>query len=434
MKKITKLVLIMFLGLSALNMNSQNKSLSESDYMNRWVVRLGFNTVDSNGNENTSIINNLIKLDEEAYHGIPLKLGVEYRISKIIGVELSGSMNKWKAGEGVIDGMTLTEDQKYYSADGAVKIYYDNLFNIFKTADWLELNVNAGLGFFKLNKVGVTGNLGTGANFWVSDHLGINIDAVAKWNIDRRPSIYDTNHVQYSVGLSYRFKDQDQDNDGIYDYDDECPEIPGLRELYGCPEKAAPTKVVAAKILDTDGDTVIDSKDKCPKVAGLVSRQGCPDSDDDGILDKDDKCPKMAGLKSNFGCPRVAETRTEPQPIRYDSSEIERLSKLINFNTSKSSFTQETYSNLQNIISFINRYPASRFRISGHTDSVGSESSNRALSQRRADAVKAYLLSNGVSSYNLEQAIGYGESQPIQSNDTKEGRRMNRRVEINQID
>ncbi len=74
-----------------------------------------------------------------------------------------------------------------------------------------------------------------------------------------------------------------------------------------------------------------------------------------------------------------------------------------------------------------------RFEIAGHTDSIGSEATNLKLSQQRSDAIKDYLyLKHSISLERLE-AIGYGESMPISSNDTKEGRAKNRRVVIKRL-
>ena len=73
--------------------------------------------------------------------------------------------------------------------------------------------------------------------------------------------------------------------------------------------------------------------------------------------------------------------------------------------------------------------PSFSIQINGHTDSVGAASYNRALSQKRAEAVRNYLIATGIEASRLK-ATGLGESNPIASNDTKEGRALNRRVEI----
>ena len=85
----------------------------------------------------------------------------------------------------------------------------------------------------------------------------------------------------------------DTDMDGISDNEDECPNIAGIKALKGCPEK----------VVDTDGDGVPDADDKCPGEKGTSATMGCPDADGDGVVDKDDKCPNKPGLKIYYGCP-----------------------------------------------------------------------------------------------------------------------------------
>jgi outer membrane protein OmpA-like peptidoglycan-associated protein len=87
------------------------------------------------------------------------------------------------------------------------------------------------------------------------------------------------------------------------------------------------------------------------------------------------------------------------------------------------------YSTLDKISNIVNRYGKTRLHIAGYTDSTGSVSYNQGLSESRADAVQTYLLSDNVNPARIT-AMGYGQSQPIASNDTEDGRRRNRRVDI----
>jgi hypothetical protein len=85
-------------------------------------------------------------------------------------------------------------------------------------------------------------------------------------------------HFQHTAGLTFKFGGKDTDGDGIYDKDDACPDVAGLK-FNGCP--------------DTDGDGIQDSADACPDVFGLAALNGCPDTDGDGVADKDDACPDV---------------------------------------------------------------------------------------------------------------------------------------------
>jgi outer membrane protein OmpA-like peptidoglycan-associated protein len=108
---------------------------------------------------------------------------------------------------------------------------------------------------------------------------------------------------------------------------------------------------------------------------------------------------------------------------------LSAYAKTILFDTGKTTLKESSLGVLDNAAAILNQYPTSRFYIDGHTDSVGREDSNQTLSEGRASAVVAYLIEKGVASNRLE-ARGFGESRPIASNNTREGRRTNRRVEV----
>ena len=103
--------------------------------------------------------------------------------------------------------------------------------------------------------------------------------------------------------------------------------------------------------------------------------------------------------------------------------------KTILFDTGKSTIKPQSEPVLNNIADILDDYPNVAFRIEGHTDSVGSESFNKKLSQDRAQSVMNYLIDKGIPSERMT-AVGYGEERPLADNSTSEGRRSNRRVEI----
>ena len=102
----------------------------------------------------------------------------------------------------------------------------------------------------------------------------------------------------------------------------------------------------------------------------------------------------------------------------------------VNFDFDKSVVRKADSAELQKAVDFVKKYPGYQVSIEGHTDSIGTDKYNQALSERRAAAVKAYLLKQGVVDSQKIKSVGYGESRPIASNKTKEGRFENRRVEV----
>ncbi len=208
----------------------------------------------------------------------------------------------------------------------------------------------------------------------------------------------------------------DTDGDTVIDKDDNCPEEPGEVENGGCPWP------------DNDSDGVLDKDDKCPKETGAIENEGCPwlDTDGDSILDKDDKCPEEAGPVANNGCPEIEEIALTEAVQKT----LNDYAKTILFTTGKSSIKAESTGVILDIIKILQEYPNARFSIEGHTDSVGSEITNQKLSTKRALAVKNFLVGQGIDTSRLE-SIGYGEKKPIATNMYKEGRSQNRRVEIN---
>ena len=99
------------------------------------------------------------------------------------------------------------------------------------------------------------------------------------------------------------------------------------------------------------------------------------------------------------------------------------------FETGKADLRPGALRNLYPLVTFLQKYPERRVMIEGHTDNVGSDAYNLDLSQRRADAVRDFLLQNGVNPAQLTTR-GYGKASPVASNNTAEGRQQNRRVEL----
>jgi OOP family OmpA-OmpF porin len=197
----------------------------------------------------------------------------------------------------------------------------------------------------------------------------------------------------------------DSDGDGVPDERDQCPNTPAgvAVDASGCP-------------LDTDGDGVPDYMDECPGTpAGVeVNASGCPlDSDGDGVPDYMDQCPNTpAGAEVNaLGC------------------EADVVLRDVHFEFDSATLTSDAERVLDGVADKLSANENVSVRLEGHTDSIGSEAYNLDLSQRRAESVKEYLASQGVSPSRM-RAIGYGEEQPIATNETAAGRAQNRRVEL----
>lgn len=203
----------------------------------------------------------------------------------------------------------------------------------------------------------------------------------------------------------------DRDNDGFMDNDDRCPDKAGIKRFRGCP--------------DTDGDGIEDTYDNCPEERGTVPYKGCPppflDSDGDGISDYDDLCPKTPGIPENRGCPEI-----KPEEKAALAAAFENLL----FETGKDVIMQTSFSSLDELAKVMKNNPKTNLYLEGHTDDVGDDQSNMELSQNRAAAVKRYLENKGINDSRITSA-GFGETKPKVPNDNDEGRRLNRRVEMN---
>lgn len=202
----------------------------------------------------------------------------------------------------------------------------------------------------------------------------------------------------------------DTDHDGVDDEHDSCRTQPGLARYNGCP------------IPDRDGDGVNDEEDKCPDKPGLARYNGCPipDRDGDSVNDEEDKCPDTPGTVENHGCPEIKkETR---EKINY-------IARNILFNSSSDQLTDSSYLALDVLAALMADHTEWHLTIEGYTDNSGRPESNLLLSQKRANAVKNYLIKKGISESNIT-AVGLGQERPIAGNDTPAGKAANRRVEL----
>jgi len=306
-------------------------------------------------------------------------------------------------------------------------------------------------------------NYGLGMQFFLSDSTALRLDGRHILTAENSSTGGGIENFSYSAGLTFHMgggdatpRTVDSDRDGIIDSLDVCPNTPaGARvDNQGC-------------TADSDGDGVLDIDDQCPDTPGNtpVLRNGCPsDSDNDGVIDAEDQCPDTppnTEIDGN-GCPveiqqvtgfesiAVADSDMDgvgddtdlcpgtPAETQVDSSGCpltddtvaDALSLDIQFATGTSKVDARSQKQLAGASAFLKRYPGSKIRIEGHTDSTGSDGYNLRLSQQRAESVRALLIRDYGVNPNQVIAKGYGELKPIAPNNTPEGRQANRRVVI----
>lgn len=176
---------------------------------------------------------------------------------------------------------------------------------------------------------------------------------------------------------------------------------------------------------DSDGDGVTDDKDRCPDTprGAPVDSNGCPlDTDGDGVPDYLDVCP---------GTPAGAKVDEKGCEIKVMAPQKVVVDNILLFDFDSAELKGGAAGVLDSSFAkFKGNDAVSSVIITGHTDSIGSEAYNQGLSERRANAVRDYLISQGADASKL-RAEGAGESMPAYTNETEAGRSMNRRVEFN---
>lgn len=130
--------------------------------------------------------------------------------------------------------------------------------------------------------------------------------------------------------------------------------------------------------------------------------------------------------------PVVVVSDNEEEPTVQDPrARVFRLDK-VNFGSASAKLEPDSFPRLDSIVEYMTYKPSSRIEVSGHTDDVGSAEKNKALSEKRALACRAYLVSKGIDARRIE-AVGHGDERPVASNNTDDGRRQNRRIEAKEL-
>ncbi|AHZ69273.1 OmpA/MotB [Pseudomonas mandelii JR-1] len=163
---------------------------------------------------------------------------------------------------------------------------------------------------------------------------------------------------------------------------------------------------------------------------GLICYAQDGDEDEDGVFDRRDRCPDTPANTpvEHHGCP-LPQYPASVKPVEVVEPEVITLPSDVLFAFNKSDLSPAAQSQLDSLMSKLQFADVVSIKVIGHTDSVGSDEYNQALSERRASSVAAYLLSQGIAPSKLTSE-GKGESQPLADNETDEGRAKNRRVEL----
>jgi len=206
--------------------------------------------------------------------------------------------------------------------------------------------------------------------------------------------------------------------DGIY-WTDTNGNIVRSATTGECVRTRSWTPEAAAKIEEClDESAKPKAAPKSAPVAAVPVAAAVLDSDGDGVPDNADKCP---------GSP-------SDKPVDADGCTIVSVVlEGVQFELNSSELTPDSNETLDKVASKMNEYPKLRIEIQAYTDSMGEAAYNQALSEKRATSVREYLVAGGIASNRME-AKGYGESNPISDNGTREGRAKNRRVELEIID
>lgn len=219
--------------------------------------------------------------------------------------------------------------------------------------------------------------------------------------------------------------DLDNDFDGVDDTSDLCPsekeDVDGFEDGDGCPDA------------DNDGDKLLDSYDECPDAPEDLDTfedvDGCPDPDNDGdgFADAHDTCPNQAETKNGYldtdGCPDTV----------FAISNKATVIKGLSFRGNGSELHQHSFKALDDIVKSLNIWNEMKVEISAHTDARADAKKSKILTQKRANSVKKYLVSQGINAGRIV-AKGFGKSRPIAHNSSAAGRAKNRRIEIRKID
>lgn len=324
---------------------------------------------------------------------------IGYNFTEHFGLEGSGEFSKTRVDD---KAQIQSEQGQFTTPVNGVKITSYNLDLVYHFLPEEKFNpfIVAGYGASHYDPAISSKNMrlldyGVGAKYWVAEHVALRVDLRDKMTFDEH-----LHNLSATAGVVFAF---------------------------GGDSKSEPAPVARPVDKDSDSDGVIDPNDKCPNTpTGVaVDKDGCPlDSDKDGVPDYRDKCPKTpAGVSvDKDGCPPVkkvvilvSEPKVEEKVKVVVAEPVEVVVLAfedIHFDYNQSTLTPEAQAILKRNILILQENPKAHIRIAGYTSAAGSDEYNQALSERRANSIQEFLISEGVSKPGRLTTIGYGETQP----------------------
>jgi len=428
--------LLIILSVSAAHAQYQTSGSEQEGLLKKLYVGAGFGysflITDLSGITPTANINNDF--------GGRILLGLD--VNRIFSLELSisdfGTAKLNSGGEVDYESFAVNAHLYFFSKDRIGRTGYSGIFKA-----GLE-KINTSTTVVAVEKTSSQFTLGMGGEYGWDNGLAVQVSAHTSFKeVD-----------MLSINLLYRFGHQlqrqvvvvrevfDNDSDGVLDKQDRCPDTPPQRTVdnTGCE-------------FDEDNDGVADGADKCPStpVGVLVDRNGCIfDTDNDGVEDDSDQCPATPDgdpvdangctidgdadgdgvLDSLDQCP---DTILGANVNKKGCAIFESTIDGVKFKPGSSDLDTNTRVKLDAAVAALLKFPDVRVEIQAHTDSQGSLAYNQNLSDIRAKSVGDYLESKGIRRDRME-VVGFGETRPLATNQTREGRAQNRRVEFHLLD
>lgn len=448
-KKVIALTMIMVLGFTAVSNAQQDSSFTANStpkifggrtQYRTWSV--GFNV----GSTAPSTLAGGVKDYAEGDLNLGYGLSVRKQLAHSFGLEFGLGAAKLSGSNG-IGGNLAYETKLAYTASlsGVVNVA---TVDFLKRENAVNFLVKAGYGIagysYKItNALNVATNyqgtygasgtkkyaqdkfipVGVGAKFKVSNRvnfdLGYTMNFINTDNVDGTVAPGNDSWSYTSAGLEFSLGAKNKPNldwvNPIALMYDELKD-PALRKELEALKQRVNTLEAADLLKDSDGDGVADKLDKCPNTeAGIkVDGAGCPlDTDNDGVPDSKDSCPTEKGTVEFNGCPGSPSSSANAIQFEFNSSVLKTSS----------------YPILDQLSNDLRSKVILKVELGGHASEEGTTDYNLQLSKDRANAVKTYLVNSGVAASKIVTK-GFGETRPVASNATEEGRQLNRRVEV----